>query len=274
MAVCACVIALLGLAPMSSQADATGSTPAIHSTLEPPKLPGLPGKWNLAMDSEFTGTRLDRDLWTPGWFGRNVSGPINAGTERACYSARNVRLPGNGTAVLTLTSTVSHCHHGLTEPYTGAILSSNPRDGRRGGGFQFRYGLIEARVYVPPHGRDIGDWPAVETFGQNWPNDGEDDILEVINGQACHRFHSLANADVGFGGCLNGLRPGWNTVAANWQPKTVTYYYNGKEVGRVTRGVTHAPMYVVVVNTLSSKYPNVWQKDAMRVDYVRVWTKV
>lgn len=271
VAACACVVALLGLALASTQADAAGGNPTLGTSLQAPKLPGLHGKWDLTMDSEFTGTHLDRDLWTPGWFGWHMSGPINDETERACYSSHNVWLPGNGSAILSLRATPSHCHHRLTEPYTGAILSSNPRDGRRSGGFQFRYGLIEARVYVPAHGNQIGDWPAVEMLGQHWPNDGEDDIFEVINGQACYRLHSLANVNIGFGDCLNGLRPGWNTVAANWQPRTVTYYYNGRKVGRVTRGVTHSPMYVVIVNTLSAKYPNVWQQDGMRVDYVRVW---
>ncbi len=262
------LVSVLGLAALTLVAIPQLSAAA---TLQPPKLPGLQGTWNLSFDSEFTGPRLDTTEWQPGWFGWGTSGPINSTTEKACYSSRNIALV-KGAAYMNLTATPAHCA-GQTLPYTGSILSSNPKGRKDGGGFQFTYGLVEARVYVPAKGGQLADWPAIETFGQHWPNDGEDDILEVLDGQACYRFHSLANVVVGNGNCLTRFHSGWNLIAANWEPGSVTYYYNGVQVGHVASGVTNAPMYLILVNTVSAKYPQRWKPDTVRVDWVRVWQK-
>ena len=62
--------------------------------------------------------------------------------------------------------------------------------GRPSGGFQFTYGVVEALVYIPPSASSaIANWPAVWTDGQDWPADGEDDILEGLGGSACFHFH-------------------------------------------------------------------------------------
>ena len=53
----------------------------------------------------------------------------------------------------------------------------------------------------------------------------------------------------------------------------MTYYYDGREIDHVTRGITGAPMYIVIVNTISGKYPYVSRADSMQVAYVRVWKK-
>jgi beta-glucanase (GH16 family) len=165
---------------------------------------------------------------------------------------------------------VSDCQ-GVSRPYTGAVLSTNPSDGRRHGGFQYTYGVLQARVYIPRAGSRIADWPAVMTLGQSWPEDGEDDILENVQGTACAHFHSPLNVFAGLGGCDRYLRPGWHTVASDWEPGSVTWYYDGVKIAHVTQGVTSAPMYLVLVDTVSAKAPAIARPSAMRVQYVRVW---
>ena len=49
---------------------------------------------------------------------------------------------------LDVTGASSECG-GVTEPYTGAMVTTNPRDGRGSGGFQYTYGFLEARVNIP-----------------------------------------------------------------------------------------------------------------------------
>ena len=100
---------------------------------------------------------------------------------------------------LAVTAQPSTCH-GRTYPYTGALVSTNPRDGRQHGGFQYTYGVLEARIYVPGlHGR-VADWPTLWSDGYHWPYDGEDDVLEGIGGSMCFHFHSLGHARHGPGG--------------------------------------------------------------------------
>jgi beta-glucanase (GH16 family) len=69
---------------------------------------------------------------------------------------------------------------------------------------------------------------------------------------------------------------GWHTYAANWEPGSITYYYDGVEVGRVTAGVTNAPMYLVlnlsVSNPAETAGPTL-APASMKVDYVRVWRR-
>ena len=121
---------------------------------------------------------------------------------------------------LAVTAQPSTCH-GRTYPYTGALVSTNPRDGRKHGGFQYTYGVLEARIYVPGlHGK-VADWPAFWSDGYRWPN-GEDDVMEGIGGSICFHFHSLHFAPHGPGGCTSEFRPGWRTFASDWEPGKVT----------------------------------------------------
>ena len=222
------------------------------------------------LNSVFNGSSLDTSIWRPGWFGSRVTGPIN-NLEAACYSPDNVSLPGDDTLHLNVTRTPSTCK-GVRRPFAGSVISTDPHDGRAGGGFQYRYGVLQAKVFVPGDGSLLEDWPGLLTFGQSWPQDGEDDILEVIDGVACFHYHSLGYAPSGhLGGCDTTLTPGWHTFASDWQPGSVTYYYDGREVGEITKGVTSAPMYIVIVNTVSKKTPWIDQADTLRVSYVRVW---
>jgi beta-glucanase (GH16 family) len=226
---------------------------------------GIKGNWNLVLDSEFNTSSLNTNIWTPGWFGSGVTdSPGDAGI---CNSASNVTFPGDGTMHLNVTATPSTCQGGQTYPYTGALISSDPEDGRASGGFQYTYGVLEARVYVPGNGTQISDWPAVWTDGQSWPNDGEDDLMEGLDGEACYHFHDPLG---GPGGCDASITPGWHTFASDWQPGSVTYYYDGTKVGSITTGITTAPMYIILSNGDSIGAAGM-TADSMQVQYVRVW---
>jgi hypothetical protein len=225
--------------------------------------------WSLVFDTEFTQSGLNTGIWRPGWFGTGITGPINV-HELACYSSAQAGLAVPGPLDLSLTNTPSTCD-GVQRPYTGAVVSTNPYDGRADGGFQYRYGLLQARIYVPPYqGKLLANWPAVMTLGQEWPQDGEDDLLEGLGGTACFHFHSPQFVDEGLGGCDRALAPGWHTVSAYWQPGNVTWYYDGVEVGEAS-DVTSAPMYIVLANTVNEKSASVARPATMKVSWVRIW---
>ena len=245
---------------------AATSAPTPTDSTAPAQPLGISGNWNLALDSNFEGSSLTGSPWRTGWFGSGVTGPANT-AEEDCYSPSNVTFPGDGTMHLNVTATPSTCN-GETEPYTGALVSTNPSDGRTTPGYAYTYGVLEAKVYIPADGTQIANWPAVWADGQSWPADGEDDLLEGLGGQACFHFHSPLG---GPGACDSTLTPGWHTFASDWQPGSVTYYYDGVEVGSITTGITNSPMYVILNNTVSSQDPGLAEADSMQVAYVRVW---
>ncbi len=243
--------------------QAPSTSPAVHT----PRPAGVPGDWTLKFDDEFNGTSLDTAKWSTGWYGSGITAPVNS-SEDDCYDPAQVSEAG-GALGLTLIRKSENC--GTADPlYAGGLVSTY-------GKFNFTYGYIEARVWLPGAPADPGyvaNWPAIWTDGQNWPEDGEIDIAEGIDGRVCAHFHNAAHSSQGLNpggesGCPGGkFTGGWHTFAANWEPGRITYYYDGIDIGSVTSGVTSAPMFLVLdyATEGSAQAP-----DTMKVDYVRVW---
>lgn len=255
-------------APAANTISTPATSPAGQAPSGSPAPLGIPGNWTQVANWQFTGNSLPAD-WRTGWFGSGVTAGVGGTSENDCYTPSNVTFPGDGTMHLNITATASTCD-GQTKPYSAAMVTTNPSDGRTGPGFTYTYGVLEAKVYIPAYGNgtQIADWPAVWTDGQSWPTDGEDDIFEGLSGSACFHFHDPLGA---FGGCDTSITPGWHTFASDWQPGSVTYYYDGVEVGRVATGVTSAPMYIIISNGVGYSTTPLTQPDSMQVAYVRVW---
>jgi len=246
---------------------ASSARPTPASPARPTPMPtGVPGDWTLKFDDEFNGTGLDTANWSTGWFGPGITSPVNS-QEEDCYDPAQV-AESDGTLDLTLIQKSEDC--GISDPqYTTGLVSTK-------GKFSFTYGFIEARVRlpsVPGNPGEAADWPGVWLDGQNWPEDGEIDIAEGLNGRVCAHFHGPADPQgIGAGngtGCPGGTyTDGWHTFAANWEPGIITYYYDGVDIGSVTSDVTSAPMFVVL--DYAAGHP--FQAPAtMKIDYVRVW---
>jgi beta-glucanase (GH16 family) len=223
---------------------------------------GVRGDWKLTFDDEFSGTSLDTAKWSTGWYGSGITPPVNS-EEKECYDPAQVS-EGGGTLGLTLIRKSEEC--GISDPvYATGLVSTR-------GKFSFTYGFIEARVWLPAMTGDPGEvanWPAVWADGQNWPEDGEIDVVEGLGGDVCAHFHGPADPSGVRVGCPSGTYAGgWHTFAADWEPGNVTYYYDGADIGSVTSGITSAPMFLV----LSYGTEKLVQAPlTMRVDYMRVW---
>ncbi|MET8095571.1 glycoside hydrolase family 16 protein [Streptomyces sp. NPDC005236] len=223
---------------------------------------GIPGAWHQVFGDEFNGTALDGSKWNSNWFGCSgcVTKPPNS-AEASAYSPSQVSV-GGGSLHLNLIQKPTTVG-GKTYPYVSGLVTSN-------GKAQFTYGAFEARIYAPSSGSQMANWPSFWADGQNWPTDGEMDVLEGLGGSACYHFHSTAG---GPGGCASGnYSGGWHTFGAEWKQGSVTYYYDGKQVGQITSGITSAPMYLILNNAINPSHSgtNVAPAD-MAVDYVRVW---
>lgn len=273
------------------QADEPEPEPAPAPTAEPPAEPtptdtsavtpkGVPGTWRLAWQDEFDGSTLDLSKWRPNWLAGSdtaVTKPINS-AELSCYDPAQVSVAG-GAANLTAVKRQCTGNDGKTYGYASGIIQSRHD-------FMFTYGYTEARVYLPPStdsslaptGSCGPNWAAVWTNGlhdqSGWPEDGEIDIMECLSGNdASWHYHSPSGSDGGYPSAWQDRMPatadGWHTFGVNWQPGSLTFYYDGVEVGRQTSGVTSSAHYVIANLAVSGSEIAVPQ--TMKVDYVRVW---
>jgi beta-glucanase (GH16 family) len=244
-------VMVLGLASCSA-------SPAPSSLAAPTGNP--PGRWQLKFDDTFTGQSLDSTDWSTGWLASGITSPVNS-FELECYNPADVAVSG-GALVLNLENRAESCG-GTQRPYASGLVNTD-------GKFEFTYGFMEARIWLPGQGQQITNWPAFWADGQDWPQDGEIDVVEGLAGQACWHFE---NPDGNPGGCAPGtFTNGWHTYGADWEPGSITYYYDGRVVGRVTSGVTSAPMFLILnYATADQQGGPVRVPAAMRVEYVRVW---
>jgi beta-glucanase (GH16 family) len=237
----------------------------LHPQAGPVTPDGVPGDWALKFDDEFNGSGLNTGEWATGWYGSGVTPPANS-SEDDCDDPAEV---GEGGGVLSLSLVQQSENCGGQEDYAAGLVSTMDS-------FNFTYGFIEARVWlpgVPGNPGDVANWPSVWTDGQNWPQDGEIDVAEGLHGLVCSHFHGPDDpgglAAGGGNGCAGGnYTNGWHTFAADWEPGKITYYYDGTDIGSVTSGITSAPQFIVL-DYAAGGGPSA--PAAMKVDYVRVW---
>jgi hypothetical protein len=224
---------------------------------------GAPSE-SVLFEDRFDGTALDTRKWRPNWLAGNdtaVTKAVNA-REQSCYDPRQVSVGGG---VLRLRAAARPCvaNNGTLYPYASGLVET-AHD------FTFTFGRAEARIWLPPGSGPIRNWPAFWANGTGaHPTTGEIDVVEGLDGEACWHFHSPIGRQ---GDCAPGGNPaGWHTYAADWRPGSITYFYDGVPVGRITTGVTSAPMYLVLNLGVSSLVsPPVALPSEMLVDYVRV----
>jgi beta-glucanase (GH16 family) len=243
---------------------ATAATSIDRVVVQPSRVLAGPrnasGAWREVFADEFTGSRLDTSRWSTGWFGAGVTGPVNP-FEPACLDPRQVQLPGDGTLTLALVARAQRCA-GRERPWSTGLVTTN-------GKFDYTYGASEARIFLPSSSAGkLVDWPAFWSDGQHWPEDGENDVMEVLGGSVAAHFHSAAGAR---GFTVPGSWAGWHTFGSVWEPGRVTYIYDGREVGTLTAGITASPMYLVL--NLAPALEGATVQARMKVDYVRVWQR-
>jgi len=220
----------------------------------------LAGSWHLVFNGTFTGQALNTADWSTGWLANGITAPVSKG-ELECYDPANVTVAG-GALNLSLIRQPHSCG-GRVRPYSSGMINTD-------GKFQFTYGFMQARIWMPGQSGQIINWPAFWADGQNWPRTGEIDVLEGLGGKACWHF---INPGAVRGHCVAGtFYNGWHTFGADWEPRSITYYYDGHAVGRIRSGITHSPMYLILNNATTHLYQIPLHVPAVvRVAYVRVW---
>jgi beta-glucanase (GH16 family) len=223
----------------------------------------VPGNWSLAFDSEFNGSSLDNG-WSTGWFGSGITGDVTSSADD-CFDPNEVGL-ANGELDFWLIAKSEWCGGAWRDYATGMITTA--------GKFTFTYGFAEARIWMPgsPSLGGCTDWPSFWLDGTGaWPDTGEIDTLECLWGNPCWHFHS--DGPTVPGGCdYDTMTGGWHTYGVDWEPGSLTFYYDGGWIGSVNSWVTGSPMFLILDLGLGGGWGGAIQAPAeMRTDYVRVW---
>jgi beta-glucanase (GH16 family) len=271
------IVAVLGFGLLGAAASAHGPGYCRHHYCPPPPPPpppstpvplGVQGTWTLKFDAEFA-SGLDTGTWQPGWFGTGITDPVN-GFENNCYDSNNVTV-ANGSLSITARAQQATCPNGTRHPYTSGIISSDPVV--LPVGYQFTYGVAEARVYLPSVSTgQINDWPAFWITGQPTAGYPEIDIIEAGGGgSGTYHVHMPSGSP---GDTVPGNWTGWHTYSVNWQPGFVRWYWDGVQVAVVTNPVPNTPLFLIVNLGISSGSccgGPVVVPNTIMVDYVRVW---
>jgi beta-glucanase (GH16 family) len=218
---------------------------------------GLAGPWQLVMDDEFNGTSLDTKLWRTCY---DWGCTIATNPENEWYQSANV-AERNGDLVLTAVPQASH-----GRDYTSGMVQSN-------GTFDFTYGFIEVRAKLPA---GTGTWPAFWLAPANgsWPP--EIDIMELWGDAPTEvqlSFHFgeaniVDHTDVGG----PNFSTGYHTFAVDWEPGSITWYVDGREVYQV--GSEDDELMYPIVNLAVADPPTPAPSTfpaQMDVDWIRVW---
>ncbi|HYZ30191.1 MAG TPA: glycoside hydrolase family 16 protein [Thermoleophilaceae bacterium] len=228
--------------------------------------PPVAGRWTLTFADEFNGLRLDLNKWRPNWLGHSdhaITKPVHR-SELSCYDPAQVR-EGRGVLTLSLRRQACKANNGVTYAYRSGLIQSRHQ-------YEFTYGYMEARMWLP-HGTGIAvNWPAFWANGTGkWPSTGEIDVMEVLGATSvCWHLHRPGGTP---GGCP-GLADldGWHTFGALWEREKITFYYDRSSVGQVTRAVPSTPMFLVANLGVSRREGGPISTPAItHIDYIRVW---
>lgn len=251
-----------------SHGDASGNSLIRFGTTPQPYNPtsdaSIPSNLQLAFQDEFSGTSLDLTKWDPNWLAwdaTKITQPVNTSTEPVCYDPQQVTV-GDGLLNLDLEKRPCTAANGVTYTHAGGMIQSIRY-------FNYTYGYAEAYINLPPGttGQTPTNWAAFWTDGQNWPADGEDDIMETLSGSVCFTYHYSGGQ---LGSTCPALTAGWHRFASYWQPGSVTYFYDGIKVGTYNVNIS-SPHYLILNLSLANWGTANSVPANMQVDYVRVW---
>jgi Glycosyl hydrolases family 16 len=198
----------------------------------------------------------------PGHAGTSVGAPFTWEGNTWCPSYRgsngcdNVQQSGTNSSASFYQSQVSS-----TGISNHILLKMNP-DATESGAFNTQKyetwsapATFSEQINLPcNYAGEIDNWPAfwLVTTGA-WPEGGEIDVVEGLNGAAAWHYHYLNSAGMkssvgavvsGFSGC------GTHTYRVNWTTSAITFFYDGRQVGKVTPSeigvpIAPGPMYVI-----------------------------
>jgi beta-glucanase (GH16 family) len=242
------VVVSLGGGPEGTPASAPQARTELPSAVPA----GVPGKWTLVWDDEFSGSSLNTRKWSV----ENGSSLNDVTTLGSNVAVRD------GSLVLTLSSASA-----------GGMVISSPSRGSVPDGYELPVGgFAEARVLFPGDGQTIFNWPAWWVSGvKNWPAWGEHDIAEGL-GPLTVNYYGRDGA-VHFGAPPGTWSNAYHVYGIHRLQDRADVYWDGKLVKSYPTNDEGGPQ-ALIVNVGNGQFggPTVTGTGSqVKVDYVRAF---
>ncbi|KAI1292447.1 putative endo-1,3(4)-beta-glucanase [Xylaria venustula] len=202
----------------------------------------------------------------------------NSNNEAQAYTASNQNHQLSGGQTLQIVPLNNNGQ--WTSARLESVYTFTPPDGRRT--------MIEAQIRfgTNPQANKQGIWPAFWLLGDSirhgtaWPECGEIDILEMVDGALtgygtihCDVYPGgICNESTGIGGSTAVADDGWHTwrvvidrTASNWADESITWYQDGNQFMQVTGGrinnqavwntLAASPLYIILNVAVGGAWP-------------------
>jgi beta-glucanase (GH16 family) len=105
-----------------------------------------------------------------------------------------------------------------------------------------------------------------------WPQNGEIDVMEGLGGSTAYHIHfGTGNGAGTYGpGGVVSPSPGTHTFGVLWTTTSVTFVYDGADVGTINESLD-SPMYIIMENSIGSYGGPTVTPATVTVRDVRVW---
>jgi hypothetical protein len=236
------VIALLAATQLTASATpARPAAPAATAAAAAPQtVPGPPSGWSTIFSDDFNGSSgsgIDSQwIYDTGPGSNFGTGEIETMTN----STSNVHLDGNGDLDITALGSGSSWT-------SGRVQTSSANVGAPAGGEL----EVTASIEQPNPANGLGYWPAFWMLGPGqWPENGEIDILEDVNGLSehsstihcgtdpggpCNEPDGIGSGLLGCGGCQTGYHTYTMILnRTNTSNESITFYLDGNQTFTVS----------------------------------------
>lgn len=221
---------------------------------------------------QFNAGSLDTQKWATCYPWARDTGCTNLGNqELEWYTPGQVSVDAGELRLTEQRSAVTGADaHGKARlfPYRSGMVTTAGR-------FEFTYGYVEFRASAPV-GRGL--WPSLWLLpaNQTWPP--EVDVMEALGNdptQIVATYHRTPSDAPGASVKVSNIS-GWHTYAVDWQPDSLTWYVDHREVFSVRGGVPSQPMYLLAnlaVDGRPEQGPDSTTPAAasLIIDHVFVW---
>jgi beta-glucanase (GH16 family) len=279
---------LMSSASIEAGARASASRPHRDPTGNRSERRGPRSRWpHLIWSDDFNGP-ADAGPGLARWsFDTGGSGWGNEELESYTTRPANAELDGHGHLVISARAEKYTGRDGMTRGYTSARLQTLHE-------FQFKYGLVQARIEVPAGQGLISQfWMLGNNAyeGAGWPDSGEIDTMEV-RGSAPHVVEGTLHgpwswAPHGVSGSASSapsLAAGFHVYGMEWEPDRISFLLDGSVYQTITPADLPAgaswPFRHPFFLLLDLAVGGVWAGSPNRttpfpaqlvVDWVRVW---
>ncbi|WP_342152777.1 family 16 glycosylhydrolase [Methylorubrum sp. SB2] len=243
----------------------------------------LAGTASLTFSDEFNGQTLDTAKWGTGYPWGAANGSTNTSQGEAEWYINADYAPTAHLGTYTVANGVLDIKEAPADAATQALVNgyqytSGMVNSEKS--FSQTYGYFEMRADIPD---GQGMWPAFWLLqgGGAWPP--ELDVMEVVGSSpdslvtTVHwdqNGHQFVNKATEVPGLSSG---GMHTYGVDWQPDTITWYLDGKQVYEAaTPADMHQPMYMLANLAAGGQWAG--QPDGstnhMLIDYIRAYSEM